>query len=488
MSETTLIPGSPDLAGSRGGTAPRGASGPGLKSNHLSFIEVVAQSIGVIAPSGTPGLVIPVVFATAGNGTWLAYGFATLALLIVSLQINVFASRIASPGSLYVYAGHGLGPLAGVISGWALLIGYVFTAAAVIDGTVSTSLAALQSFGVQGGGIAVLAATAIIATTLAWALGWRDIRLSTRTTLAFEFTTLALILGTVFAWFIHHHGVADPAQNRLEGVNPDQIRLGLVLAFFSFVGFESATVLGTESQQPRRYIPRAVIASVAGVGIVFIISAYGLVAAFHGAATTLDKSDAPLTVVAQSFGFGGIGVLISLGVALSFFACILGSINAAARVLFALSHNGLFHGAARSTHQTHASPHIALTVVTGAALVLSLGLIFGNWAILDAYGILGSIATYGFLVAYGLVTVGAPVFLYRRGELRVTNVVSSLVALALLAIALAGTVYPVPAWPYNILPYVFLGLLAVGVVYFLALRSLAPARLAAIEADVLGDI
>ena len=194
-----------------------------------------------------------------------------------------------------------------------------------------------------------------------------------------------------------------------------------------------------------------------------------------------------MTVVAQAFGFGQIGFLISLGVALSFFACILGSINAAARVLFALSQNGLFHGAARSTHTRHASPHVALTVVTLVALALSLALTLEHWAILDAYGILGSIATYGFLLTYGLVSVGAPVFLYRRGELKPLNVVSSLAALALLVVALIGTVYPVPSYPYNILPYVFVALLGVGVAYFLALRALAPAKLAAIEAEVLGN-
>ncbi len=70
----------------------------GLRKNHLNFLEVLAQSIGTIAPSGTPGLVIPVVFATAGNGTWLAYLFATVALFIVGLQINVFSRRVASPG------------------------------------------------------------------------------------------------------------------------------------------------------------------------------------------------------------------------------------------------------------------------------------------------------------------------------------------------------------------------------------------------------
>lgn len=34
------------------------------------------------------------------------------------MQINVFATRVATPGALYVYAGLGLGPFLGVISGW----------------------------------------------------------------------------------------------------------------------------------------------------------------------------------------------------------------------------------------------------------------------------------------------------------------------------------------------------------------------------------
>ena len=74
-----------------------------------------------------------------------------------------------------------------------------------------------------------------------------------------------------------------------------------------------------------------------------------------------------------------------------------------------------------------------------------------------------------------------------RNFIQPLNVVSSLAALALLVVALIGTVYPVPSYPYNILPYVFVALLGVGVAYFLALRALAPAKLAAIEAEVLGN-
>lgn len=471
-------------------TVPPGVAtgGKKLRSNHLNFIEVVSQSVGVIAPSGTPGLVIPVVFATAGNGTWLAYLFATIALVVVGLQINVFSSRIATPGSLYVYAGHGLGRFAGVVTGWALLIGYVFTAAAVIDGTIATFLGVLQSVGLNLSGLPLNLVLSLLFVGVAFVLGWRDIRLSTRTTLIAEFSTLALILLAIVIWFVHHGSVVDTAQTGLQGVNPGTIRLGLVLAFFSFVGFEAATVLGVESQQPRKFIPRAVLASVATVGILFVVAAYGLTDAFHGNATTLDQSSAPFAVVTAAFHAPALGVVISAGVALSFFTCILASINSAARVLYALSHHGLFHSSAQNTHDKHASPHIALSFSTIVALLLALGLLFSGWDELSAYGILGSLATYGFLLAYSLVTIAAPVYLYRHGELKPQHVVSALVAVVLLAVVIFGTVYPVPSWPYNILPYIFLALVALGVVYFLVLRAVAPQRLAQVEAETLGAL
>jgi amino acid transporter len=465
--------------------AASGANG-GLKKNYLSFSEIVAQSIGTIAPSGTPGLVISVVFATAGNGTWLAYVFATIALLIVALQINVFATRVATPGALYVHAGLGLGPFAGVISGWALLIGYVFTAAAVVNGTVYTTLGVLHSIGITSIDAGLTYAIAVAAAVVAWWLAYRDIRLSTRTTLAIEIATITLILVVVAGYFIHRGNVVDAPQLSLEGVNPEQLRLGLVLAFFSFVGFESAAVLGAEAKDPHRLIPRSVILSVIGVGLLFIVSAYGLTAGFRGVEPPLNSAEAPLTTLANTFGGGIIGFLVSVGVALSFFACILGSINAAARVLFTLSHHGLFHRTASSTHATNSTPHVAVTLVGILALGLAVALSANGWALLDGYGILGSIATYGFLVSYVLVSLAAPFYLRRKGLLKWRHILSAGLAILLLALVLFGTVYPVPAWPYNILPYVFLGLLGLGAAYFLLLRLVAPDQLVAVEDDLLG--
>ena len=59
----------------------------------------------------------------------------------------------------------------------------------------------------------------------------------------------------------------DQSQLRLEGVSPEKLRLGLVLATFAFVGFESSTALGAEVKNPLRMIPRAVIATAVFAGL-----------------------------------------------------------------------------------------------------------------------------------------------------------------------------------------------------------------------------
>ncbi|GLK68995.1 hypothetical protein GCM10008179_26330 [Hansschlegelia plantiphila] len=72
------------------------------------------------------------------------------------------------------------------------------------------------------------------------------------------------------------------------------------------------------------------------------------------------------------------------------------------------------------------------------------------------------------------------------GRLRAWHGAISLVTILLLLVPLAGSLYPVPAWPFSALPYVFLGLLALGVSWFLILKARAPEQLQALEADLLG--
>src|SRR4029077_8816328 len=99
----------------------------GLRHGILSPLETLAQSVSTMAPTTTPAATIPLVFALAGNGTWLAYVLATAAILLVGLCIARYARYSASPGSLYTYATMTLPPWLSATVAWSLLLAYVAT-------------------------------------------------------------------------------------------------------------------------------------------------------------------------------------------------------------------------------------------------------------------------------------------------------------------------------------------------------------------------
>jgi len=455
-----------------------------LKKNHLSFTDVVAQAIGVVSPTATPALVASLVFANAGNGAWLAYLFATVAILFLSFNINVFANRSASPGALYSFVGQSLGAFWGSVTGWSLLIAYLFCAGAVLSGAVNYSLVLLHlAFGAFDD-LAPSIIVSFVIVGLAWYVAWRSIKLSTRLSLSLEGVTVAAILAILIGVFVSRGTAFDAPQLSLEGVTLNNLQLGLVLAFFSFTGFESAAVLGHEAKEPLRVIPRAVIATVLALGVFMVTTTYALVAGFQGAATTLDKADAPLSFIADSLGLSFLGPVIAVGVIASFFASVLGCINASARIIYALSRQGVLHGKAGDAHEAHSTPHVAIAISALIVVVLYLPLAALGVKLMDVYGYLGSIATFGFLASYLLVSIGAPVFLKKRGELKPRNVAVSAVSVVLVGIPFIGVLYPVPDYPLNLLPYVFVGLLLVGALYFLYLRRRSPETLALIEQDL----
>jgi amino acid transporter len=244
------------------------------------------------------------------------------------------------------------------------------------------------------------------------------------------------------------------------------LRLGLVLALFSFVGFESATTLGSEARNPLRAIPRAVIQSAILAGAFFTLCAYAEVLGFHTAGQDLGASQAPMHVLAQVAGSPVLGLLIDIGALISLFAGTLACITAAARVLLLMAHNGLVHGSLRATHALNQTPSRAV-VITGIAAVLPVVVLAARGASgLDVYGWLGSLATYGFIVAYALVCVALPRYLRDHGVYRPGAQIIPWLAGAAMLLALLGNLYPMPEGPYGKLPYIYLAYLIAGLLWF----------------------
>src|ERR1700732_1258680 len=303
------------------------SGGYGLRRGALSPMETLAQSVSTIAPTTTPAATIPLVCALAGNGTWLAYVLATAAILLVALCISKFARYSASPGSLYTYASMILPPSLGATAAWSLLLAYIATGSSVIGGFYHFANLLLRDAAGHGTSAVFLA---LLVTAISIWIAWRDVKISARVMLWIEAISVSLILIVVILVLARTGFHLDREQLHLRGMTGSGLRLGLVLALFSFVGFESATTLGSEARNPLRTIPRAVIQSAILAGVIFIISAYAEVQGFRTVGQDLGVSQAPMRVLAGVGGTPILGLLIDIGALVSLFAGTLACITAAA--------------------------------------------------------------------------------------------------------------------------------------------------------------
>jgi len=445
----------------------------GLRGEALSPMETLAQSVSTIAPTSTPAATIPLVAALAGNGTWLAYLLAMSAILLVAWCISRFARYSASPGSLYTYASMILPRWLAAVAAWSLLLAYVATGSSVIGGFYH--YANLLVIDVLGRGLSGALLALIVTGVSVW-IAWRDVKISARLMLWIEAVSLLVILVVVLLVLFEHGIHIDPSQLHLTAMTGSGLRLGLVLALFSFVGFESATTLGAEARDPLKTIPRVVIESAVIAGLFFIVSAYSEVLGFHAVGQDLGTSDAPMHVLANVVHVPVLGLLIDIGAAVSLFAGTLGCITAAARVLLLMAHTGLAHDTFRTTHERNETPTFAI-LATGLAAVLPVAILAHRGSSgLDVYGWMGSLATYGFIVTYALVCAALPRYLRDHHAFRPgAQIVPWLAFLAMLA-AMAGNLYPVPEGPYGKLPYIYLAYLSAGMLWFFWQERRANAR------------
>ncbi|ACK51749.1 amino acid permease-associated region [Methylocella silvestris BL2] len=458
-----------------------------LRRDCLSYPEVLSQSISVIAPSTVPAAVLGLIFATSGNGTWLSFALGMVGLVLVSLNINQFARRSASPGSLYTYIVKGLGPTAGVLGGWALAFGYTVTGMSTLCGFSIVAGLMLQRVGVHVNPMALFA----LASLGAFFIAKRDVQLSAKMMLVLEGAALALILFLGFLIWKHEGFAVDAQQVTLAGATPGGVLAGIVLVVFGFSGFESSTSLGGEAKDPLRSIPRSVIQSVVVSGLIFIFMAYVVILAFNRGGGDLGSSESPLQVLAERMGLGFFGVAINLGILVSFFACTLAAINSTARIMFSMARHGLIFDALGDAHETNKTPHVAIGVATLITFLAPAIVYLAGVTAFDAQGYFGTLCSFGFLVTYVLISLAPLPYLRSIGKLTPGAAACSALGTGFMILPFLGsigipgsTLFPPP--DSHLLLYLFVAYMAVGLAWLMFERfrrpKMIPAMHSAIEA------
>jgi amino acid transporter len=451
-----------------------------LRPNCLNLIELWAQNIALISPTMTAALIVPLMFSNTGNLSWLAYTVGTIMLLFVAFNLNQFAKRSTGTGSMYAYTSVGLGLTAGSISGWCLIWAYLFIGLA---GTTGFTIFAGKLLAAVGISVAPPVLFAICLGS-AFILAYKDIQVSTIIMLILEGISCFLIICLCLLVLGKHGFTIDKVQFDFKDASIFNMGLGVVVAIFSLVGFESSTAFGEEAKEPLKNIPRSIIWSLIASGLFFVFVCYTEVFGVRGYEQTLDHIDAPLNVLASLYGVPYLQLPISAGAMFSFFALALSCMNAGARMIFAMGRHGFFHRATCKAHELNETPHISLGIMATLMFCIVTIFWFLHFEVLDEFNDAGTMGAFGFLAAYVLITLAAPAYLRKRKELRTRDIVLCVSALALLLIPAVGSVYPVPAFPLNLFPYIFLGYLAIGIARALSFRYQLPERVRQVREDI----
>jgi amino acid transporter len=279
-----------------------------------------------------------------------------------------------------------------------------------------------------------------IGAFVSFLIAFRDIQLSAVTMLVFEGVSLALVMALgALIWSAKGFAV-DPKQLTLEGATPSGALAGVVLVVFGFSGFESSTSLGAEAKNPLKSIPRSVIQSVLVAGAFFIVMAYIVVLGFEGSGMSLAENEAPVSALAHSIGWGGLGLLIDVGILLSFFSCTLASINSTARILFAMASHGLVPDALGQAHVQNRTPHVAVGLSALITFGVPSALYLAGVSAFECQGHFGTLCSFGFIVVYVLISIAAPAYLASIGKLTRKAVAYSVGAVGFMALPVIGTI------------------------------------------------
>jgi amino acid transporter len=456
-------------------------SGITLQKRVLTFPEVLAQSVANMAPSAAMALLPLLVFLSAGNATWLSFALSLVVLLVVAYCASIFATRINSAGSFYVWVTRALGPGAGSAAGWGLVLGYLFTGVACVIGFEIYADNFLTGLGISSPDNHIVRGVLYVAGGLLPAImAVSDIKISQRLAFALEAISVTIISILCVAVWIHNGGVFDHAQLSLKGGGAGGIVVGMVLAIFAFVGFESAGSLGQEAREPTKSVPRAILWSAGIVGVFYLIVAYTQV---YGFGAGFGKATAPLPQLASVAGLGWLGHFIAIGITCSMFACSLACLTAGSRMLLSLGHDGLLPKVFTHTTRRTKAPGVAIWAVAIPMIVIPVAYIGAGSVDVVLTGVEGTLATYGFMLAYGLVALSAPIYLAKQGEMKPLAWVLGILGAVTMAFvfyvnwiptAIPNDIFPALTGTYAKLPYVFIAWTAIGLIWYLILKFTRP--------------
>lgn len=302
----------------------------------------------------------------AGGAVWVPLVAALLMALLTAGSYAELATRFPRAGASSHYATLAFGPFVGFLVGFCMLSAGIVSVGALALGFAGDYLSAFVSWPVP---VVVTLFLALLA-----ALNMRGISESlgvNRVATLIEVGGLALII--VLGLLVVARGGGDLSRLTQLGT-PEHgpltvVLAATVLAFYSYVGFETSANLAEETRDPARSYPRALFGALVIVGLV-----YALVGAVASAVVPTDQlagSSAPLLQVVRAAGIVPPVLFSAIAlVAVANGALLTGIMSS--RLAYGMARDGLLPRLLARVLPGRRTPWVAIMVTTALSLGLAL--------------------------------------------------------------------------------------------------------------------
>ncbi|MGA5545006.1 APC family permease [Mycobacterium sp. NPDC051198] len=342
-----------------------------------------------------------VIASTTAGASASAYLIALAAMLFTASSYGRMAAAYPVSGSAYTYVRRTIDPRAGFLTGWAVLLDYLFLP--MVIWLIGAAYLDAQFPGIPGW-LWVLGF--ILITTALNVIGIKVADKANYLLMAFQLLVIGLFVALSVASVVRSSGAgglvsASPFTGMGAGIGG--VTAGAAIAAYSFLGFDAVTTFTEEAIEPRKNMPRAILLIALIGGAIFLVIAY-TTQLVHPGGEFADSSSAALEI-AKQIGGNLFGAVFLAGLILAQFASGIAAQASASRLLFAMGRDGTLPRSVFGTLSAKFRTPAANLVMVGAVGLLAMFLDVATST---------SFINFGAFVAFTLVNVSVIVYYFRH--------------------------------------------------------------------------
>lgn len=333
-----------------------------------------------------------------------AYVVAVVAMLFTAASYGAMVRKYPIAGSAYTYTQQAFGGGVGFVTGWVLLLDYLFLPMInfmLIGIYLNTQFPSVPAWAFTLTGLVIVLCFNLLGITLVHRVNAVIITLSLILVVVFVALAIKVAIGSPDT-----PGVFDPFLPGDTGIGP--IFSGAAVLALSFLGFDAVSTLAEEAKNPRRDIPRAIILATLIGGAIFIAVSWAGALAYPDWTLFTDLDSAGVTVMKHVGGEIIAAIFVAVFVAGSFGSGMASQVSVS-RIIYSMGRDGTVPPIFARLWAKRGTPVVA-------TITVSLFSLLGLFITLDQAA---HMISFGALAAFSMVNLGViRVYLFPKGGRR----------------------------------------------------------------------